>query len=140
MEVYMSKIKNQLDVIVDDFFAKITTKPKFNKDELDILKNVFGTNNWEPWASKTGIYIFYDDDKIYYVGRALKNTLMGSRINSQTNRKLYSSGSDWGKVIWSPTVKVRLYLLENQEEDYWLAALEIFLIEFFKLEFNARRG
>ncbi|MBN2352088.1 MAG: hypothetical protein JXD23_05910 [Spirochaetales bacterium] len=136
----MSKIKNQLDIIVDGFFSKIIIKPKYSNEDLDIEKNVFGTDDWQPWAGKTGIYVFYDDEKIYYVGRALKNTLLGSRVSSQTNRKLYSKDTEWGKTIRKLDVKIRLYLLNNPEEDYWLAALEIYLIEFFKLEFNARRG
>jgi len=78
-----------------------------------------------------GIYVFYNNKEIYYVGRALKNTYFGSRIASHMTKKWYSK-LDKDKTM------IRFYIIDS-ENDFWLPSLELFLYNTLKPIHNKKR-
>lgn len=81
------------------------------------------TGGYPKWASHPGVYMFVENGRVHYVGRALRSTL-GSRLRSQCN----SYGDPrWDPVISSSSVYVVVAPLPH-EEWYWAASIEAALI------------
>lgn len=92
------------------------------------------------WASKLGVYLFLDERDFLYVGRALRGTRLGKRVWSYCKLDRYKEDSNWGKIIRDPGVKIRLYAFDSENFDYWVAALELFLMNALKPIHNGKRG
>lgn len=88
----------------------------------------------QEWAWSPGIYLFFQNDSLKYVGRALSTTLAG-RIFDQINAR---SDPNWAAVIDDPNTVIAVLSLEK-EESFWAASLESFLIGRFRKEIVNRR-
>ena len=137
----MDSITKKIDYEVELFLNKISPKPEYVIQDIDISKLYQDTEYWQDWANNVGIYIFIENDQIiHYIGRALRKTLFGARISSHTNLKSYPETSDWGKTIRKSQTRIRLYKFIDYNDDYWVAGLELKLFDIFTPAGNSRRG
>ena len=129
-----------LNTLVKSFIDRVSPRPSYIPKELDIQSDVRGSQNWQSWSGKVGIYVFVNDKDFLYVGRAMKNTYLGKRIDDGTKINKDVEQSTWNKVINDPLTKIILYVFENENDDYWVAALELYLIDELQTLYNKRRG
>jgi len=139
--VSMENILTRIDSIVLEFLTKINPQPKYTIKELDICKDVRESQDWSDWSDNVGVYVFIEENKkIHYVGRALRNTLLGARIWAHTQFASYPETNEWGRIIRNKNVKIRLYKFSCTNDDYWVAGLELYLIDKFDPIQNDKRG
>jgi hypothetical protein len=93
-----------------------------------------GEGHWDAWEKSAGVYYFVKNNEIVYVGRALQNTGLGTRVYTQIN----STGDPkWDRVIKNKQVTVGVICLPK-DKWYMAASLEIYLIDKLKPEFNRK--
>ncbi len=81
------------------------------------------------WASKPGVYLFFKNDQIKYVGRALTTTL-ANRIFEQSTA---FGDPKWDAVIKDPNTTIAVIVLEVADA-HITASLEAYLIAEFRSE------
>ena len=125
---------NQLLVNEVEQFEEVLHSFKLNFYCEFTLRELRDNNdNWINWKNELGIYVFIQGNDIKYIGRSLINGL-GSRVSDQIN----SFGNpDWDDVINNDYVRIGLICLK-QNDWFIAAALEAFLINLFRPEFNKR--
>jgi len=135
-------VLTELKAKVDEFSKKLKTPPMQESQPIPLKVSEirqFGSV-WPEWSKKVGVYVFIGDDKIHYIGRALKGSTFGARIYSQIAP--CDDADPWHNIL-KPNTKIALFAFSNIEDDYWAASLEIYLIDAFwdqVKEFNKRRG
>ena len=83
---------------------------------------------------------FFDNERCVYVGRALKNTGIGNRVWSHCYLSHYPGEDGWGGVIRNKEVSIRIYAFDSEEANYWVAGLELYLIDKLEPRDNAKAG
>jgi excinuclease UvrABC nuclease subunit len=117
-----------------DFFASI------NKKILHIMRlyqigDIKSENPdfWSEWENSKGVYYFIKGDTVLYVGRALNS--LGARVKDQALKDY--TGSKWNDVVKDDEVKVGIVALKD-DDWYWAASLETYLIDRLKPQHNKR--
>ncbi len=136
-------VLTELKVKVDEFSKKLIHNPLAQESPLELkISEIRKDSDWSKWSKDVGIYAFFDDDKIHYIGRALKGATFGARIYSHIAP--CGEADPWHVVIDSKSdTKIALFAFKDVEDDYWAASLELFLMDAFGdqvKEFNKRRG
>lgn len=90
----------------------------------------------QAWSKQAGVYYFLQNDTVKYVGRATPNVGLGNRVYQQANALGGLDG--WDDVITDPNTMYGLIIFEDNEDWHWLAALEVFLIDKLRPQFNKR--
>jgi len=85
------------------------------------------------WRTYPGIYAFESDGRIVYVGRAAKDAL-GTRIWDQVRPR----PGEWHEIVTRPDTRIALYAF-RMEDWFWVASLELYLLQIEKPEYNKRR-
>jgi hypothetical protein len=135
-------LSKTIDDYVAAFIGRISGSLHIEVTEVSVVEDA-EFPHWSaygPWASLPGIYVFKNQSEILYVGRALRNTGVGNRIWSHCYLKHYPDSHGWGAVIRDPAVSVRIYSLDSDEANYWIAGLELYLIDRLQPTCNARTG
>lgn len=120
---------------INDFFNRIGYKD-YETDSTTISQLRLKKQREQEWSNKAGIYFFIQDDILKYVGRATPNVGLGRRVYNQINA--FGGTNGWDHVINDDETKCGLIVFHNHDEWYWLAALEVLLIDRFRPEFNYR--
>lgn len=120
------------------FCNRIVSLPKPIEHCFTIEKlKIKGSGLWADWENEPGIYVFVQNERVQYVGRATRNVTLGSRVFNQMNA---SGDPKWDHVINDDNTKIYLFVWDR-EDWHWLAALELFLIDKLnKPPFNKRIG
>jgi hypothetical protein len=81
---------------------------------------------WASWEKKAGVYIFFQNGKVQYVGRAFPSTGLGGRVYCQ----ITSFGDPrWDRVIKETDGEVTIGLIPFEDDTSFIAsALEAYLI------------
>lgn len=87
------------------------------------------------WAWKRGVYLFFQDDSIKYIGRALSVEL-AHRIYSQITAR---GDLAWDQVIDDPKTAIGVIPLEK-EDYFWAASIEAYVIGLFRSELLNQRS
>lgn len=107
-------------------------EPKYYEFTIEELRK--DESKWKEWESESGIYYFVEEGSIVYVGRALRNTGLGSRVKNQ----IESFGDPkWDLIINNNQVKVGIVCID---EEMWFmtSSLELYLIDRLKPRINSR--
>jgi hypothetical protein len=109
--------------------------PGYVEHKLSDLKKE-NSNCWASWEKKAGVYIFFQNGKVQYVGRAFPSTGLGGRIFCQ----ITSFGDPlWDVVIKETDGEVTIGLIPFENDTSFIAsALEAYLIEKLSPERNKR--
>ena len=78
------------------------------------------------WSAAPGVYVFVNDDKIQYVGKAMALTGLASRAYNQSQ----PGEIQWNNFLASPSASIVLYALPI-DEDVWAPSFECWLINHF---------
>ena len=135
--------KDKMEGVVNEFFEKIKNKPDYYFEVFDVVEIAKNNDLWIDWPGKTGVYAFANEKEVFYVGRALKGTYLGKRIDENTKVTDDIKQSAWQETIKKPSTKIILCIFKNEKDDFWAASLEIYLFDHFLSEswkFNKRRG
>ena len=96
------------------------------------IRELRSKKEWADWSRKIGVYLFIEDGKVVYVGRALNS--LGSRVHNQ----ITSLGdSKWNAIITNDDNTVVVICIEGNMR-YLASALEIYLIDSIKPRFNKK--
>ena len=96
------------------------------------IRELRSKKEWADWSRKIGVYLFIEDGKVVYVGRALNS--LGSRVHNQ----ITSLGdSEWDEIITNDDNTVVVICIEGNMR-YLASALEIYLIDSIKPRFNKK--
>ena len=126
-----------LDVALKEFVARVSelTIQGPTRFPIGSLRDKKSTTYVE-WANASGVYFFEQGDTVQYIGRALRGTGLRARVHNQCT----SFGDEkWDRIIKNESVSTTVgvvYLPEN--EWYWAAALEAFLIAKCRPPYNKR--
>ena len=101
---------------------------EFNLGELRKQKD------WSVWENHPGVYYFLENDNVVYIGRALAGTGLGARVHVQINA---FGDHKWDRVIRNDEIIVGVICLDK-DKWYIASALEVYLIDKLKPEFNKR--
>jgi hypothetical protein len=89
---------------------------------------------YENWGDAPGVYLFEQRAEVVYIGRALRGTLLRSRVHGQC----VSYGDPaWDAVITDDSTLVGAVPFPHADW-YWVAALECYLIGLGRPRFNKR--
>ena len=120
IEAFQEMLKNEI----------INKCHEFTIEELRKEKS-----KWKEWENESGIYYFVEEGSIVYIGRALKNTGLGSRVKDQIES---FEDPKWCRIIKNDQVIVGIVCIKK-EMWYMTSSLELYLIDKLKeLEFNKR--
>jgi len=137
-----SDLRKKFDDTVAAFVGRISGDLQVEIHEVSVVEGADEPfwKNYGPWASLPGVYAFLDENQFLYVGRALQNTGIGNRVWSHCLPSHYPETTAWGAVIRDPKVTVRICSFQSPEANYWVAALELYLIDKLQPTSNAKTG
>ncbi len=118
-EAFLQILKNDIEFQYYEFTIEELRKEK---------------SKWNEWENESGIYYFVEEGSIVYIGRALKNTGLGSRVNDQIEA---FGNPKWDRIIKNHQVIVGIVCI-NEEMWFMTSSLELYLIDKLKPEFNKR--
>ncbi|MCH8027574.1 MAG: hypothetical protein IID63_05560 [candidate division Zixibacteria bacterium] len=123
-------LKVHIDAFQEMLKNKIINKHyEFTLEELRKEKS-----KWNEWENESGIYYFVEEGSIVYIGRALKNTGLGSRVNDQIEA---FGDPKWDRIIKNNQVIVGIVCV-NEEMWFMTSSLELYLIDKIKPRINSR--
>jgi len=127
---------NEVTSAVTDFFSRISGNPGPSHYEIGIRdsQDKLFVKNAE-WAHNAGIYLFFKEAELKYVGRALITTGLARRVFEQATA---FDDPKWDDVIRNPTSKVHIFALTSVES-YWAPSLELFLTQRFRASLVNKR-
>ena len=128
---------NDVKAGVDEFFSLIKGSKLppcheigiLNAQDKTFLKNV-------EWAPNAGVYFFFKNNELKYVGRALIPTGLANRVFDQATA---FDDPKWDDVIKDTNSTVCVFPLPTSDW-FWAASLEAFLIDKFRPSLVNRRS
>ncbi|MGD0591804.1 MAG: hypothetical protein ABSA44_13565 [Bacteroidota bacterium] len=130
--------QKEVQKAVDAFMSKLKVVPFINKDSITIeqAKDKSFLSH-KVWSDNPGIYLFFGKGQIKYVGRATRTTGLKNRIHEQATA---FGDPNWDVVINNSDSTVSVIYFQP-DDWYWVASLEVFLIEIFRPHLvNKRRA
>ena len=121
---------NSIDVqnAVDSFMSMLKVVPPIKQDSITIEQSKDKSFlRQKVWSESPGIYLFFCQDQLKYVGRATITTGLTNRIYEQATA---IGDPKWDAVISDSNSSVSIFYF-RPEDWYWVASLEVFLIEKF---------
>lgn len=102
---------------------------------IETLRDKKSTTYGE-WAHASGVYFFEQGDTVQYIGRALPGTGLRARVHNQCTSY---GDEEWDRIIKNDTLPTTVGVVYLPEEEwYWAAALEAFLIAKCHPPYNKR--
>lgn len=114
---------------IREYFAQIpsATSPIYHQIGILEAQSKSYLKNTD-WAHSAGIYLFFKNNELKYVGRALNSTGLAKRVLNQATA---FDDPKWDDVIEDPNSSVYIFTV-NREESFWVASLEVFLIQRYR--------
>lgn len=132
-----NKTEQHATKLIDEFLSKIPSLAnKILKRQITVREILDGEilgGNLVPETDSFGVYLFVDEGIVVYIGRALGSCFgvrVWSRLKSLNN-------PEWVRVVKKKTTNVIVVVMPDQE-NYWAASLEAFLISKMWPKFNLR--
>jgi hypothetical protein len=119
------------------FLDRISGMPVLETREMSIGQLHTSHEVWKNWQQAPGIYCFIRSGVVQYVGRATASVGLGSRVFNQIN----AFGDPRWDVVIKDDATVCKVIVFPDDDWFWLAALELYLIEKLgKPSFNKKAG